>query len=76
MNKIKVGIFGAGRGMDLARNFMLLGCDVVAICDHHTERREKAVKSLDHAVAVYDNFDEFIEHGMDVMNSVLVELME
>ena len=67
MNKIKVGIFGAGRGMDLARNFMLLGCDVVAICDHHTERREKAVKSLDHAVAVYDNFDEFIEHGMDVM---------
>ena len=31
MKKIKIGIFGVGRGMDLAKDFLLLGADVVAI---------------------------------------------
>ena len=56
MDKIKIGVFGVGRGMDIVRNFMLLDCDVVAICDNHKERREKAAKTLDKSVAVYDNF--------------------
>ena len=67
MSKIKIGVFGVGRGMDIARNFMLQGCDIVAICDNHKERREKAAKFLGDTVAVYDNFDEFIEHGMDAV---------
>ena len=67
MEKIRIGVFGVGRGMDVARNFMLLGCDIVAICDNHTERREQAAKELDKSVAVYDNFDEFIEHDMDAV---------
>ena len=44
MKKIRVGIFGAGRGMDLAKNLMMLDCDIVAICDSYEERREKALK--------------------------------
>ena len=68
MSKIRIGVFGAGRGMDIARNFMLLGCDIVALCDFHTERREAAAKQLGDTVAVYDNFDEFIEHKMDAVN--------
>lgn len=67
MDKIKIGIFGAGRGMDIVKNFMLLGCEVVALCDNHTERRERAAKTLDKSVAIYDNFDDFIEHDMDAV---------
>ncbi len=31
MEKIRVGVFGVGRGMDLAKCFMLVGADIVAI---------------------------------------------
>ena len=41
MNKLKIGAFGAGRGMDLATNFMLLGCDIVALCDARKEMLEQ-----------------------------------
>lgn len=67
MKKIRVGVFGVGRGMDLAVNFMQLNAEIVAICDFHKERREAAAKRLDSSVAVYDNFDEFIEHPMDAV---------
>lgn len=67
MKKLKVGVFGVGRGMDIAKNFMLLGCDIVAICDNHKERREAAAKMLDASVGVYDDFDKFIEHDMDAV---------
>ena len=67
MKKLKVGVFGCGRGMHIARNFMLNGCEIVAICDFHKERREAAAKQVDASVAVYDNFDEFINHDMDAM---------
>ena len=47
MKRIRIGIFGVGRGMDIARNLMLQGCDIVAICDSHKERREAAAAALD-----------------------------
>ena len=67
MKRIRVGVFGVGRGYQLAKNFMLLDAEIVAICDNHKERRETAMKNLDKSVVAYDNFDEFIEHPMDVM---------
>ena len=67
MKKIKVGVFGVGRGMSLAKCFMLLDAEIVAICDNHKGRREKALKSLDDSVAVYESFDDFINHPMDVV---------
>jgi predicted dehydrogenase len=67
MGKIRVGIFGAGRGMELAKSFMLLDTEIVALCDNHAGRREAALKRLDKGVAAYDNFDEFIEHPMDAV---------
>ena len=67
MKKLRVGIFGVGRGMYLADCFMLLGAEIVAICDNHKERREAAAKRLDKSVAVYESFDEFIEHPMDAV---------
>ena len=67
MKPIRIGVFGVGRGMDLARCFMLLGAEIVAVCDYHKERREAAVKRLDKSVAVYECFDDFIEHPMDAV---------
>ncbi|MBQ7039637.1 MAG: gfo/Idh/MocA family oxidoreductase, partial [Clostridia bacterium] len=67
MEKIKIGVFGVGRGMDIANNFMLLNCDIVAICDFHKERREAAAKKLGEGTAVYEDFDSFIEHDMDAV---------
>jgi len=67
MNKLKVGVFGTGRGMDIANNFILLGCDIVAICDFHKERREAAAKKLNHKAAVYEDFDSFLNHDMDAV---------
>ncbi len=67
MERIKIGIFGAGRGMDLSKNFLLLNCDIVAVCDDRPERRERITKELGNSVAVYDNFDSFIEHDIDAV---------
>ena len=67
MEKIKIGVFGVGRGMDIVKNFLLQGCDLVAICDNHDERREAVAKTLDKSVAVYDSFDKFLEHDMDAV---------
>lgn len=67
MKKIRVGIFGVGRGLDLAKCFMLLNAEIVAICDNHKERRESAIKSLPSKVVAYENFDEFINHPMDAV---------
>lgn len=67
MSNIKIGVFGVGRGMDIIKNFLLQGCELVAVCDNHDERREAVAKTLDKSVAVYDDFDKFIEHGMDAV---------
>ena len=67
MDKLRIGIFGAGRGMDIAQNFMLLNAEIVALCDNHKERREAAMKKLDKSVKAYENFDDFINHPMDAM---------
>ena len=68
MKPLKIGIFGVGvRGRSLAPNFMLLGCDIVAICDFRPECIEEAKKVVGEEVAVYDNFDEFVNHDMDAV---------
>ncbi|MBQ3085012.1 MAG: hypothetical protein IJC46_06165, partial [Clostridia bacterium] len=67
MNRIKIGVFGAGRGVDIAKNFMLLNCDIVALCDFRPDRLEQGAKQLGNGVALYEDFDSFIEHGMDAV---------
>ncbi|MBR5868412.1 MAG: Gfo/Idh/MocA family oxidoreductase, partial [Clostridia bacterium] len=67
MKKWKIGIFGAGRGCDIARNFKLLGCEIVALCDFHPARLHAALEELGEGVASYTEFKEFIEHPMDAV---------
>ena len=33
MKRIRLGVFGVGRGIHIAESFMLLDCDIVALCD-------------------------------------------
>jgi len=67
MNPIKIGVFGAGRGADLAGNFQRLGCEITAICDFHEERLNNAANRIGGSATLYRNFDEFIEHDMDAV---------
>lgn len=67
MKRIKIGIFGAGRGTDIAANLMLLGCEIVALCDFNKIRLNEGLNKLNKDVAAYENFDDFIEHEMDAV---------
>ena len=67
MKQLKIGIFGAGRGCDIAENFRLLGCEITALCDFHADRLEAAAARLGGDIACYADFDAFIEHDMDAV---------
>ena len=67
MEKLKIGVLGAWRGMHVAKDFRLLNCEVVALCDNHKKRCEEAAAKVNNEIAVYDNFDEFINHDMDAV---------
>ncbi len=67
MSKIKIGIFGAGRGIDIAENLMHLDCEIVALCDFIDERRKNGLKALGLDIPAYADFDEFIEQDMDAV---------
>ena len=70
MNRIKIGVFGAGRGADIARNFMLLDCDIVAVCEVDPEHCAAAAKWLSGDTGeakAYTDFDEFIKEDMDAV---------
>ncbi len=67
MKRIKIGILGTGRGIDLAKNFLLLGCDIVALCDFHSDRLSEGAKKLGGNVKLFDNFDEFIACGLNAV---------
>ncbi len=67
MKKLKIGVVGGGRGATIAQNFMLLNCDVVALCDDIPERLELGAKRINNGLALYNDFDRFIEHDMDAV---------
>ena len=68
MQKIKIGIFGAGtRGMSFVPSFLMLNCDIVAVCEFRKERYEAIVGKLGEDIAIYDDFDEFLNHDMDAV---------
>lgn len=67
MSKLKIGVFGVRRGYDYIRALMVLGCDIVAICENREHLRNEISEILGEGTKAYDNFEEFIEHDMDAV---------
>lgn len=71
MAKLKIGVFGAYRGMTMV-NVLLNHPDaeLVAVCDKYRPALMKAGKAAKDAglnVALYETFDEFFMHDMDAV---------
>ena len=67
MKNIKVGVFGADRGVDIEKNMILLDCEIVALCDSNEKRRNEGLEKLGMDVEVFSDFDEFIKTEMDAV---------
>lgn len=61
MKKVKIGIFGLGRGFSHIDNFLLNGGDIIAVCDRNTAKLEEARNKLGD-IGLYEDFDSFILH--------------
>ena len=66
MEKIRLGVFGLGRGRSLFSSMLAAGAEIVAVCEKD-ERRIEEAKKIAPEITVYRNFDEFIEHPMDAV---------
>ena len=67
MKPLKIGIFGYYRGGQLADSLLANNAEIVAVCESDPARREAAKYKL-RDVALYTDFDEFIEHeGMEAV---------
>ncbi len=72
MAKIKIGVFGAGRGMTAIRQlFGNKEAELVAICDKYKpllrECKEEAEAAGLYNITYYDKFDDFFNHDMDAV---------
>ena len=68
MRTVKMGIFGLGRGSSFYNNILLNNGEIVAVCDRQEEKLEEAKKILGKDLAVYKDFDEFLNHpGMEAV---------
>ena len=71
MKKLRIGVFGAGRGCTMI-NILLKHPDaeVVAICDKYRPLLEKAGKTAEEngvKVALFEDFEEFFRYDMDAV---------
>ena len=73
MGKVKIGVFGAGRGKTMIGQVLARAdgqAELVAICDKHRPSLDAAgnmAKAKGLEVALYEDFDEFIQHDMDAV---------
>ena len=68
MRTVKMGILGLGRGSSFYNNILLNNGEIVAVCDRQEEKLEEAKKILGKDLAVYKDFDEFLNHpGMEAV---------
>ena len=67
MDKIKVGIFGYSRGSAYVDSFLQNDAEIVAVCERIPKRIAKAKEKLGENIAIYEDFDDFIEHDMDAV---------
>ncbi len=66
---IKVGVLGVGRGRSMVEYCRSVkGAKTVAICDNYIPMLDLAKKDYEgEGITFYDNFDEFLNHDMDLV---------
>lgn len=68
MKKFRIGIFGMGRGIDIAENLSLLDdCEVVAFCENNAQRAKAGIERFGRDVPVFEDFDVFLEQSLDAV---------
>lgn len=69
MDKVKIGVFGVGRGSSMMKYCSESEhAELVAICDKWEEGLNRKKKELDNdKITYYTSFDEFIKHDMDAV---------
>ncbi|MEE1225039.1 MAG: Gfo/Idh/MocA family oxidoreductase [Clostridia bacterium] len=67
MKNIRIGVFGAKRGYYYFDNLLANNAEIVAVCDKDNNSLERAKNRLANDVAIYSDFDSFIEHPMDAV---------
>ena len=68
--KIKLGVFGAGRGAYLANVARQIGFELVALCDVFEAQLRHAKKTLggdDKGITYYTDYDKFLQHDFDAV---------
>jgi len=71
MGKIKVGVFGAARGMTMVHVLASHpDAELVAVCDKYRpllDNVQKLADEMQMKVTLYEKFDDFINHDMDAV---------
>jgi len=71
MKKLRVGVFGAYRGMTMISVLAQHpDAELTAVCDKYTPALDRVKKLSDEkslAVTLYDNFEDFFRHDMDAV---------
>ncbi|MBQ7983784.1 MAG: Gfo/Idh/MocA family oxidoreductase, partial [Clostridia bacterium] len=72
MKKVKLGVFGAGRGMTMVREILNDPmAELVAVCDKYKPLLDRCKKTAEEAgmynVTYYERFDDFFNHDMDAV---------
>ncbi|MBE6540957.1 MAG: Gfo/Idh/MocA family oxidoreductase [Ruminococcaceae bacterium] len=66
--KVKIGVFGAGRGKSMIKYCKNApNAELVAICDWYVPQLEKRREESGEGIAFYTDFDEFLKHDMDAV---------
>jgi len=72
MEKLKIGILGASRGMDFAQRIVVNYpyAEITAVCEWYPvlcEKTEQMLKDLGHHAHCYTDYDEFLDSGLDAV---------
>lgn len=71
MEKVKIGVFGGYRGFTMIEQIIgNADAELVAVCDKYEPILQKVKKCAEDAgitVALYNNFEDFIQHDMDAV---------
>lgn len=67
MKEIRIGIFGLRRGTSFIDSINACGGKIVAVCEKDIGQIDEVKSDLPASVAVYNDFDAFIDHPMDAV---------